>query len=91
MMSEFKQGEYIYIPAEVPLYQFTNYEKEEGLRHYNPGLGGQPFIKRSYVTKAPHHLMFIKESRDNQYLKVFYNGELWSVKSDHAYAIKEAQ
>jgi len=76
-MNNFKQGEYIYIPSEVTLYRFATIDSE---------------IHKTYITKTPHHLMFIKKTQANQiWLKVFYNGELWCVKENNTYPIKEAQ
>ena len=80
MMSNFKQGEYIYIPSEVTLYRFVN----------NPSEINIP--EKTYITKTPQHLMFIKKVQANQaWLKVFYDGELWCVKESNTYPIKEAQ
>ncbi len=76
-MNNFKQGEYVYIPSEVTLYRFTAHPTE---------------IEKTHITKTPQHLMFIKKVQANQaWLKVFYDGELWCVKEDHTYPIKEAQ
>lgn len=76
-MNNFKQGEYIYIPSEVTLYQYKKVSPAE--------------IEKSHVTKVPHHLMFIKEALNPAWVKVFYDGELWCVKREHTYSMKEAQ
>ena len=76
-MNNFKQGEYIYIPSEVTLYQHKETSPSE--------------IEKTHVIKEPHHLMFIRESINPDWLRVFYDGELWSVKSKHTYALKETQ
>jgi uncharacterized protein YbaR (Trm112 family) len=76
-MINFKQGEYVYIPSEVTLYRFAAKTSD---------------IEKTYITKTPQHLMFIKKVQANQvWLKVFYNGELWCVNEKHTYPLREAQ
>ncbi len=77
MNKYFKQGEYIYVPSNVLLFQFPDGDCETTF---------------NYCTKlkTPHHLMFVRPI-NSAYVSVFYNGCLWALPIEYAYEAKEKQ
>tara|TARA_Y100000310_G_scaffold322719_1_gene382095 strand:- start:984 stop:1220 length:237 start_codon:yes stop_codon:yes gene_type:complete len=78
-MKKFKQGDYVYIPSNVRLFRFEKNKPQ----HF-------PDFKETKTTEEPKHLMFVNKV-DDSWIRVFYNGELWSVNEENVYEIEEAQ
>jgi len=72
MMKKFEQGEYVYIPSNVLLFRFDMDELPDG------------DFNECKKTKDPHHLMFINPINE-EWVRVFYNGNLWAVKKENVY------
>jgi len=79
MAKSFKQGDYVYVPSNVLMFLYDNAAR--------PGDRGSE-LKRSMRTKEPQHLMFVDQS-NNDWVHVFYEGNLWTVEADHVYEAGE--
>ena len=79
-MNKFKSGDYVYIPADVTMFLYDR-----------PDLPGpQTDYKRSVRTKKPQHLMFVDQS-NNDWVQVFYEGNLWTVDTGCVYKSKSGE
>ncbi len=72
MTQDFRQGEYVYVPASSLLYQF--------------GPNTCDFFVKSHQTSEPIYLMFLQENCLNPaYYDVFYEGKIWSIDKENVY------
>lgn len=72
MTSEFKQGEFVYIPASTLLYQF-------------PPSTTSWFVNCTQ-TETPSYLMFLRDTPNTErYCDIFYDGSVWSLQREHVY------
>jgi len=74
-----KQGDYVYVPSNVLMLLYD--------LPVLPGAHGS-FLKRSMRTKEPQHLMFVDQPNNN-WIQVFYEGNLWTVEVAHVYEAGE--
>ena len=79
MKKNFKLGDYVYVPSNVLMFLYDNAAL--------PGAHGSE-LKKSMRTKEPQHLMFVDQS-SNDWVQVFYEGNLWTVEAGHIYEAGE--
>lgn len=82
MMKNFKQGEYVYVPSNVLLFRIDVEDLKKDFTNF----------EECKLMEKPQHLMFINEYKvNNSWVRVFYNGELWTVKKENIYEIEEEE